>query len=169
MVSFQTKNNNLGKFWWALVWIMLIYFMAIWNSLQAFGIFYDHIGTFVFIWYIFPVLVSSTKKIWQILTSSSCTTSRALTKPMVWARVARWYICIPKFLYFGGPLIGKILWTFGIFYGHLVYFMDIWYILWTFGIFYGHLVYLMDIWYILCAFGIFNGRFGMLFQEKIWL
>jgi hypothetical protein len=30
---------------------------------------------------------------------------------------------------------------FGIFYGHLVYFMAIWYILWPFGIFYGPLVY----------------------------
>jgi hypothetical protein len=52
-----------------------------------------------------------------------------------------------------------ILWTFGLFYNHLVYFMDIWYILWTFGMFYGHLVYLMDIWSILWMF-------GMLFQEK---
>jgi hypothetical protein len=37
----------------------------------------------------------------------------------------------------------------GIFYGHLVYFMAIWYILWPFGIFYGHLVYFVAIWYIL--------------------
>jgi hypothetical protein len=29
---------------------------------------------------------------------------------------------------------------FGIFYGHLVYFVAIWYILWPFGIFYGYLV-----------------------------
>jgi hypothetical protein len=28
----------------------------------------------------------------------------------------------------------------GIFYGHLVCFIVIWYILWLFGIFYGHLV-----------------------------
>jgi hypothetical protein len=27
------------------------------------------------------------------------------------------------------------------FYGHLVYFMAIWHVLWPFGIFYGHLVY----------------------------
>jgi hypothetical protein len=27
--------------------------MAIWNSLQSFGIFYDHLEQFVFIWYIF--------------------------------------------------------------------------------------------------------------------
>jgi hypothetical protein len=41
--------------------------------------------------------------------------------------------------------IWDILWTFGIFYGHLEYFMDIWDILWTFGIFYGHLGYFTDI------------------------
>jgi hypothetical protein len=56
MVSFQTKNPNLGKFWRALDWKMLIYFMAIWNILQTFGIFYDRLVNFVFIWYIFPVL-----------------------------------------------------------------------------------------------------------------
>jgi hypothetical protein len=44
---------------------------------------------------------------------------------------------------------------FGIFYGHLVYFMAIWYILWLFGIFYGYLVYFMAIWYILWPFGNF--------------
>jgi hypothetical protein len=35
---------------------MLIYFMAIWNILQTFGIFYDHMVHFVFIWYIFSGL-----------------------------------------------------------------------------------------------------------------
>jgi hypothetical protein len=43
-------------------------------------------------------------------------------------------------------------------YGHLVYFMAIWYILWPFGIFYGHLVYFMAIRYILWPFGIFYGH-----------
>jgi hypothetical protein len=37
--------------------------------------------------------------------------------------------------------------------------MDIWYILWTFGTFYGHLVYVLVIWNI-CY------NFGMLYQEK---
>jgi hypothetical protein len=32
---------------------MFIYFMAIWNILWRFGIFYDHLVHFVFIWYIF--------------------------------------------------------------------------------------------------------------------
>jgi hypothetical protein len=31
MVCFQTKNPNLGKFWRALDWKMLVYFMAIWK------------------------------------------------------------------------------------------------------------------------------------------
>jgi hypothetical protein len=32
--------------------------------------------------------------------------------------------------------IGNILWPFGIFHGHLVYFMAIWYICWLVGIFF---------------------------------
>jgi hypothetical protein len=42
MVSFQTKNPDFGKFWRALNWKMLIYFMALWNILQTFSIFYEH-------------------------------------------------------------------------------------------------------------------------------
>jgi hypothetical protein len=53
MVSFQTKNPNLGKFWRALDGKMLKYFTAIWNILRTFGIFCDHLVPFVFIWYIF--------------------------------------------------------------------------------------------------------------------
>jgi hypothetical protein len=56
MVSFQTQNPNLGKFWRALDWKMLIDFKAIWNILQAFGMFYDHLEHFVFIWNIFSGL-----------------------------------------------------------------------------------------------------------------
>jgi hypothetical protein len=52
MVYFQTKNPNLGKFCSALDWKMLIYFMAIWNILWTFGIFYGHLGYFMTIWYI---------------------------------------------------------------------------------------------------------------------
>jgi hypothetical protein len=61
--------------------------------------------------------------------------------------------------------IWYILWPFGIFYGHLVYFMAIWYILWPFGIFNGDLVHIwllgkfVVIWYI-------SPRFGILHQEK---
>jgi hypothetical protein len=43
MVCFQTKNPNLGKFWRAFEWKMLVYFMAVWNILRSFGIFYGHL------------------------------------------------------------------------------------------------------------------------------
>jgi hypothetical protein len=36
--------------------------MATWNILWRFRVFYDHLLHFVFIWYIFPVLLSCTKK-----------------------------------------------------------------------------------------------------------
>jgi hypothetical protein len=53
MVYAQTQNPHLGKFWRALDWKMLIYFMAIFNILRTFGIFlHDHLVHFVFIWYI---------------------------------------------------------------------------------------------------------------------
>jgi hypothetical protein len=44
-------------------------------------------------------------------------------------------------------VIWYILWSFGIFCGHLVYFVVIWYILWSFGIFCGHLVCVFPFWY----------------------
>jgi hypothetical protein len=62
MFSFQTKNPNLGKFCKALGGKMLMYFMATWNILRTFGIFYDRWVHFVLVWYIFQVLVSCTKK-----------------------------------------------------------------------------------------------------------
>jgi hypothetical protein len=46
MVSFQTKNPNLGIFWRALDCKMLIYFMAICNILQTFVIFCVHLVIF---------------------------------------------------------------------------------------------------------------------------
>jgi hypothetical protein len=36
--------------------------MAIWNILLTSGKFYDHLVRLVLIWYIFPILVSHTKK-----------------------------------------------------------------------------------------------------------
>jgi hypothetical protein len=53
MVYFQTENPNLGKFWRALDWKMLINFTDNCTTLQTFGIFYDHLVIFVFVWYIF--------------------------------------------------------------------------------------------------------------------
>jgi hypothetical protein len=43
----------LGKFWEVLRLENVIYFIAIWNSLWTFRIFYDHFVHFVFIWYTF--------------------------------------------------------------------------------------------------------------------
>jgi hypothetical protein len=43
MVCFQTKNPNFGKFWMALEWKTIVYFMVIWNILRSFGIFYGHL------------------------------------------------------------------------------------------------------------------------------
>jgi hypothetical protein len=57
MVSFLTKNPNLGKFLRGLDGKILIYIMAIWNILRKSGKFYDHLVHFVLNWYIFPVLV----------------------------------------------------------------------------------------------------------------
>jgi hypothetical protein len=52
MVYSQTRNSNLGKFWRALDYNMLIYFRAVLNILQTLGIFYDDLVHFVFIRYI---------------------------------------------------------------------------------------------------------------------
>jgi hypothetical protein len=67
----------------------------------------------------------------------------------------------------------------GLFYGHLVYVVDIWSMLWPFGICCGHSVYVVTIWYMLWPFGICCGHliyfmviwyifpcFGMMYQEK---
>jgi hypothetical protein len=63
MVYFQTKNPNLGKFWRALHRLeKWIYFMAIWNTLRTFEIFYHHLVHFVFVGTFSPVLVSWDKK-----------------------------------------------------------------------------------------------------------
>jgi hypothetical protein len=61
MVCFQTKNPDLGKNFRALERQMLLYVMAIWNILWPLGIFYGHLAHCVFIWYIFPALVSWSK------------------------------------------------------------------------------------------------------------
>jgi hypothetical protein len=66
MAYFPTKNPNFGKFWRALEWKMLIYFMtiksilrpfgiimAVWYSLWSFGIYSPRF------WYIVS------RKIWQ--------------------------------------------------------------------------------------------------------
>jgi hypothetical protein len=42
-VYFHTKIPNLGTFWRALEWKMLVYLLAIWNILTQFGIVYGHL------------------------------------------------------------------------------------------------------------------------------
>jgi hypothetical protein len=64
MVCFQTKNPNSGRFRRALDWKMFIHYGHL-EYLWRVGVFYDHLTHFAFIWYIFTVLVSCTKKIWQ--------------------------------------------------------------------------------------------------------
>jgi hypothetical protein len=83
-----------------------------------------------------------------------------LLKTGLWSRVARWFVFKPEisiWVNFGGPWnrkCGYILWPFGIFYGHLEYFMAIWYNLLPFGIVCGYLVYF--------------SRFGAFGPRKIW-
>jgi hypothetical protein len=50
------KKTILGKFWRALEWNMLIHFTAIWNIIQTFGLFYDHLVQFVLIFFGFGIM-----------------------------------------------------------------------------------------------------------------
>jgi hypothetical protein len=59
---FSDQSCNLGKFGRALQWKMLVYFMNIWSILRPFDKFYGYLVYFVVNWYIYPVLVSFTKK-----------------------------------------------------------------------------------------------------------
>jgi hypothetical protein len=62
MVSFRTKNPNLGKFRRVLQWKMLVYFMDIWSTFRACVIFYGHLVYVPSFWYILPILVCCNKK-----------------------------------------------------------------------------------------------------------
>jgi hypothetical protein len=53
MVYFQTKNHNFGKYFRALEWKMLVYFMTIWYILQQSGILYGNLVSFGVIWYVY--------------------------------------------------------------------------------------------------------------------
>jgi hypothetical protein len=61
VVSFRTKNPNLGKGscngrrWYT-------YFMAIWSIFRPFGICYGHLVYVPSFWYILPVLACCNKK-----------------------------------------------------------------------------------------------------------
>jgi hypothetical protein len=73
MVCFQTKNLYLGRFWRALKWKMLVYFMVIWNNLRPFGIFLWTFGTFYGqLVYFCPFGYIVSRKIWQPWVRSHC-------------------------------------------------------------------------------------------------
>jgi hypothetical protein len=67
MVYFQAKNPNLGKFWNALEWKMLVYFKTIWNILWPFGIIYDRLHSTVcgHLVYFSHFGMFGPRKIWQ--------------------------------------------------------------------------------------------------------
>jgi hypothetical protein len=103
MVYFQTKYPNLGKFWRALDWKILIYFMAIANIWLTFGIFYDHFLHFLFIWYIFPILVSRAKKnlaalcaIWNVWLIVSPSIGTAKNMEPILCTIASYYASAVK-------------------------------------------------------------------------
>jgi hypothetical protein len=58
-LAFRTKDPNWGKFWRALQWKMLVYFMtiwstytmAIWHILRPFGLSYGRLAYFTAIWH----------------------------------------------------------------------------------------------------------------------
>jgi hypothetical protein len=62
MVSFRTKNPNLGNFRRVLQLKMSVYSMAIWSIFLPFGIVYGHLVHFPSFWCFLPVLVCCTKK-----------------------------------------------------------------------------------------------------------
>jgi hypothetical protein len=67
MVYFHTKNPDFGRFWRALKWKILVYFMTFWNILRPFIIIFAvWCMLFVFIGYIFSRFgVFGPRKIWQ--------------------------------------------------------------------------------------------------------
>jgi hypothetical protein len=68
MVYFHAQNPNLGIFWRALEWIILLYFISIWNILWQFGIIL--LVIFVYLhpfWYVVP-----RKKNLATLTAHDC-------------------------------------------------------------------------------------------------
>jgi hypothetical protein len=55
MIYFHTKNPNLGKFWRALEWKLLVYFMTIWNTyICTVTVYFMAVRSRYVIWYIFP-------------------------------------------------------------------------------------------------------------------
>jgi hypothetical protein len=63
MVSFRTKDPNLGLFRGTLEWKMLLYILVIWTILLPLGVMYGTLVTYFLSFGIFsPALVYCTKK-----------------------------------------------------------------------------------------------------------
>jgi hypothetical protein len=67
MAYFETKNNNLGKFWRELQSKMLLYFMDSWSTLRSFGLFCGNLVYFVAICCFFVANCCFFVAIWCIL------------------------------------------------------------------------------------------------------
>jgi hypothetical protein len=67
MVYFHTQNPDLGRFWRALEWNMLLYFITIWNILRPFVIIYGRLVYIVFchLVYFSSFGIFEPRKIWQ--------------------------------------------------------------------------------------------------------
>jgi hypothetical protein len=63
--------------------------MAIWNISWRFGVFYDHVVQFGFIWYIFPVWVPCTKK-------NLATLTNGIHIPMYTASISLMYCAVKQ-------------------------------------------------------------------------
>jgi hypothetical protein len=95
-------------------------YIIMWKALHHFWI--------VYIFWSFEnsILKRELKEMGQIFFAPGLPDGRYIFRP----KIAIW-------VNFGGSCNGRcwyILCTFGVFYGHLIYFMTIWYILWSFGI-----------------------------------
>jgi hypothetical protein len=157
---FQTKNPNLGKFWRVLEWKMLVYFMAIWNILPSFGIFYDHLEYCTIIWYILRPFGNVVVICYIFPHFGTYNVSRKIWQPwsewVDWLQVKGKPVFCNRFNYFEqlqgcqmlhfqtkNPNLGTFWWVLQ--WKMLEYFIFIRYILQQFGIFYGHLVYFLVI------------------------
>jgi hypothetical protein len=92
-------------------------------------------------------LTKGVKRRWKMINGQKETNRRASVRP----GAARWFICMPKIpilVYFEG--LGMEY--FGMSYVQFLFLMP-------FGVFYGHLVYYVLVWYIF-------SKFGMFYEEK---
>jgi hypothetical protein len=116
----SNQNANLGKFWRVLQWKMLVSLMDISPILLPLGIFFGHFGTFSPSWYVVPNKIwqpwPELKPMWPNVAKKSGNHAQSWKKVNTLfrnddffgsclkhhccfglrARVARWFIFIPK-------------------------------------------------------------------------